>query len=341
MRLLGSAWEAEKVFFSFDQPRSLDMMIQRTMLWLLVWPLMALGQNAWAQRDESTGPDRPQAKVPSERNEAEEAERAAEERAEMAEAMSREWAAKSEEWAAEHEQRFQEWADRQSERWEEWAERYEAQWEEWAHEQEQVWEDWSEQYSRRWEEWAESLETGNLAPEDLKNLWKENMQLLGEMPLPQLYEGILQHTAELKDAPWKELADLEPLIRDSLEDAMNEISELQSGDAKTEDLRDREANLKQARQSLEKMRASLDQARKQLDKSAREQIDRLRKELKLAEKVGQGDPPTELDDDAKAALKRHDRRSELEKRDAELEELRQEIKALRAELEEAKRNKDG
>ena len=119
---------------------------------------------------------------------------------------------------------LEEWADRYSGQWEEWAEGFEKNFSRWAEEQEELWEEWAEEYSERWEDWAEQLEGNQLEGKDLDRLIKRNLEMLGEMPLGQMVDGLMKEGAEgFESAPWDSLGDLQNLLQDAVKKSVDEV----------------------------------------------------------------------------------------------------------------------
>ncbi len=147
--------------------------------------------------------------------------------AEELESSAAQMEAQVEAWAEEHSAEIEKWADQYSGQWEEWAERFEEKMERWAESQEQVWEKWAEDYSSKWEELGSQLESGDFDSEEMGQLIERNLAMLGEMPLEEMVEGIVNGSlSELKSAPWESLNGLTDLVQGSLEDSLKGIEEI-------------------------------------------------------------------------------------------------------------------
>ena len=97
--------------------------------------------------------------------------------------------------------------------WEEWAKAFEAKMETWGKKQEVIWEKWAESYSAEWEQWGDKLESGQLKEADVKELLDRNLEMLSDMPLGELVDGLLNDgLQELKNAPWDSLYELQVLV---------------------------------------------------------------------------------------------------------------------------------
>ena len=132
-----------------------------------------------------------------------------------------------EQWAEEHGEELEVWAEEYSGQWEEWAQGFETKMESWANEQEKVWEDWAEGYSQKWESWGEQLESGELSKEEMGELIERNLEMLGDMPIGPMIEGLMeQGMGGLKEAPWESLNDLKDMLEDSLEQSLQGIEEM-------------------------------------------------------------------------------------------------------------------
>ena len=119
---------------------------------------------------------------------------------------------------------LEEWADRYSQQWERWAERFEKRFNRWAEEQEDMWDDWSAEYGGQWEQWADKLENENLEGKELSRVIQGNLEMLGEMPLGQMVEGILKEGAEgFESAPWESLHDLQGVLQDAIKNSVDEV----------------------------------------------------------------------------------------------------------------------
>ncbi len=153
-----------------------------------------------------------------------ERERVAESVEDVADHLSREAEALGEsleQWVEENSEEMEAWAEKYSEQWESWAGQFERRFERWAADQEQVWDDWARQYSHRWEQWADQLENESVEPQELTRIIQHNLEMLGDMPLGQMLEGLLSEGAEgLESAPWASLHELQAMMQDSIEESV-------------------------------------------------------------------------------------------------------------------------
>ena len=88
-----------------------------------------------------------------------------------------------EKWAG----KWEKWSESQAVDWDKWGEKFGRDWEKWAEIHEKSWEDWAENYAAAWEEWGAQVEGGKIDEAELNRLFKRNLDMLGEMPLDQLY----------------------------------------------------------------------------------------------------------------------------------------------------------
>ena len=78
-----------------------------------------------------------------------------------------------------------------------------------AENQEKVWNEWAERFEKSWEQWSEELESEEVDSEIVGELIERNLEMLSEMPLGQLVDGLLEEgLGELSDAPWESLEEL-------------------------------------------------------------------------------------------------------------------------------------
>lgn len=118
---------------------------------------------------------------------------------------------------------LEEWAEKYESQWEDWAEDLEERFESWAEHQEGIWEEWAQEYSHRWESWAEDLDEGEWEPEKVNRLIRRNLKMLGDMPLGDLVEGVIKEgTRGFESAPWESLSEIQNILQDSIERAVNE-----------------------------------------------------------------------------------------------------------------------
>lgn len=151
---------------------------------------------------------------------------------------------------------LEEWAERYSEQWERWAERFEKRFNRWAEEQEDMWDDWAEEYGERWENWADKLEDENIDGEELSRLIQGNLEMLGEMPLGQMVEGLMKEGSEgFESAPWESLQDLQGMLQDAIKNSVDEVERrVERGEeelARMVQRRTRQMDVEQAEQETE------------------------------------------------------------------------------------------
>lgn len=197
--------------------------------------------------------------------------------AEELEAAAEQIGEQIEAWAEEHSEELEAWAERYSGQWEEWAEGFEKKMESWAEQQESVWEEWAESYSKKWEDWGSKLESGEFDPDEMGELIERNLEMLSEMPLGPMIEGLMKEgVGELKNAPWESLNDLQDLFQDSLEQSLKGMEGMAEEGVDSERLARSSDDFKGA---LEKMRKGLDVKLKRLDGDAEKKLGKLMKLL--------------------------------------------------------------
>ena len=224
-----------------------------------------------------------------------EIDQAAEHVEEMAaeiEVIAEEIGEKIEAWAEENSEELEQWAEKYSKQWENWAESFEGKMERWAADQEGVWEDWAEKYSSKWEDWADKLESNSLSGEDMSALVEKNLEMLSEMPLGDMVDGLLENgVGELKDAPWESLADLQHLFEDSIETSLRELEGMAEEGSDAREALERGGD--EMGQALGKMQKALDLKLKALEGDAEKRLSHLKELLK----------DSDLSDEQKASAK--------------------------------------
>ncbi|MEM9409936.1 MAG: hypothetical protein AAGA30_02415 [Planctomycetota bacterium] len=157
-----------------------------------------------------------------------------------------------EELSAQFEGELEQWSEKYSRQWEEWAEKFESKFERWAQDQERVWARWAEEYGEKWDRWSEEFDfdEGEFDPEKLGRLIERNMEMLGDMPVGDLIEGMVSEGKDVFDtAPWESLEDLQLMLKDSIKNSVEE-TERRLSEAQEKNLR-RHERMKVADQAEE------------------------------------------------------------------------------------------
>ncbi len=176
---------------------------------------------------------------------------------EALEALSESWGESAdrlgehfEQWAEEHAEELERWADEYAEDWEAWAEGLEQKMERFADEQEQVWNQWAERYEKNWQRWSEELESKEVDSDIVGELIERNLEMLSEMPLGQLVDGLLEEgLGEFSEAPWESLEELGKLAESAFQEPLAELAEegIQKREAVNQEIR----KLKNALKAIE------------------------------------------------------------------------------------------
>ena len=263
--------------------------------------------------------------------------------------------------------KWEKWAESQAVDWENWAESFGGNWEEWAKNHEASWERWAEDYAGAWEKWGEQVQSGEINEEELNKLLKENLDMLGDMPLGELYGQIMKSTEQLKDMPFDNMQGMEELVRESVERALSGLEDV-SAEAGKRYSKEWSKDVGSVVELLEQLQGGLDKKRDQLDKFADDELSQLKSRLadmpnsvkaqkdllkgiqkQLEDKVDRnlkdGGKKAKYLDELQRKIKesKNEQIKELARKiakerrsksrvDKELEALRAEIKQLRAEL---------
>ena len=191
---------------------------------------------------------------------------------------------------------MEEWAEKHSADWEEWAEVFEAKMEAWGKKQEVIWEEWAETYSANWEQWGEELETGELKEADMKKLLSRNLEMLSDMPIGELVDGLLKDgLQELKNAPWGSLDELQALVGVSIEKSLNTIEKESTGEHANE-----------VHEALHKLRHLLDAKSKKLGVHSKRIEKETLEKLKALRELGSDGKAAEMEAKILAALQKGD-----------------------------------
>ena len=182
----------------------------------------------------------------------------------------------------EHAEVLEEWAEKYSNQWEDWASRFELRFDRWAKSQERVWEDWADEYSERWETWAEDMEEGEWDSERVGEMIQRNLEMLGEMPLGQMVEGLLKEGSEgFESAPWESLGDLQSMLQESIEKSVEETERRMAAATKNRSKRDKDVEDETGYilPLIENQQEGIKTKEKFLAKHAKEQMSLLKKRL--------------------------------------------------------------
>ncbi len=90
-------------------------------------------------------------------------------------------------WAEKFGEHAEDWAESFAEEMESWAEGYSEDWEQWAEQHGEKWEQWAEEFSGKWETWGQQFEDGQLSKEEMSDIVRENLEMIQQMPLNELY----------------------------------------------------------------------------------------------------------------------------------------------------------
>ncbi len=202
------------------------------------------------------------------------AEKTAESDEEWAKEFAQQVEAEAEAWGERLEDAMEAWGEQQAEVWEKWAEEFGAGWEAWAEDHEQHWNAWGEKFEAAWEEWGEKIERGELSKKEFEELWQKNLEMLGEMPIGELYEQIMKSTEQLKDIPFEKMQGMEDLLRESVAHALSGLEHLRQDVEGSEE--DRASQVKSLTKLLERMQSGLDAKRVELDAAAAAQLAELK-----------------------------------------------------------------
>ena len=235
-----------------------------------------------------------------------------------------------------HVEELEEWAERYSKDWERWAEKFEKRFESWAKNHEKEWEDWAESYSGKWERWAEAMDRGEWDPEQIGQLVQKNLEMLGDMPLGDLVEGMVEKGVKgMEDAPWESLQDLQFMLQDSIKQSVAETERRFAGEKEKYNFwrqknksirRDVDKDAEYILPVIENQQENLQRKEKALSDMAEDLM------AALKEKVNSGD----LEDDnieslLKMVAKQKSQRKELRKQQQALEIQKQQIRRFEKE----------
>ena len=113
---------------------------------------------------------------------------------------------------------WENWAEKHARNWEKWAERHSRDWEAWAEEHEKVWEEWAKRHEAQWSEFE--VEADEMDADQIREVVRRSLGTLSDMPMKELYDGLLENIRDLEDAPWEDLAEIEGLIRETVEHSL-------------------------------------------------------------------------------------------------------------------------
>ena len=198
------------------------------------------------------------------------------------------------------------------------------------------WEDWAESYSGKWERWAEAMDSGEWDPEQIGQLVQKNLEMLGDMPLGDLVEGMVEKGVKgMEDAPWESLQDLQFMLQDSIKQSVAETERRFAGEKEKYNFwrqknksirRDVDKDAEYILPVIENQQENLQRKEKALSDMAEDLM------AALKEKVNSGD----LEDDnieslLKMVAKQKSQRKELRKQQQALEIQKQQIRRFEKE----------
>lgn len=255
--------------------------------------------------------------------EAEEIERVVEEAAESLEKAGDEVAEKLERIAEKFAERIEEWAGENEEEWEELGEKLGSKFESFAKDQEKRWGKWESEFSQNMEKWTRQMDSEDFDADKLKRMINQGLDLIGEMPVDETFQGLVDQAKNLDDIDIKQFEELGEIISEAVEEAQSEIENLELDNATESDLKELiEGALSQFQEQGKTIKAEQWQSQKVEAKSDFQSPSDARRNTSPAEQLQQNLKELDVDDATrrqiealiqKSMQKKEDRKARREK----------------------------
>lgn len=171
-------------------------------------------------------------------------------------------------WADKFGAEAEDWADSFAEDMEAWAEDYSADWEQWAEQHGEQWEKWADEFSSKWETWGDKLANSEVSKEEMKDMVRQNLKMIEQMPLSELYGQLSRSSEKFHDLPWDRLHEIEDIIQQSVRHSLESVEQMATDSGNSPEQQERvellQKSLKQLNEGLSAKRAELEAAAGQI-----------------------------------------------------------------------------